>query len=253
MRVGRLVPDWLVECTRECTRGPEATPTTGRRTLWRNYPRTTALAVLGIILFTGIDAALTRDYWRHRREVARLRDGMTDAERRHADLILATEQHRLRVTLELVRRQARGDHDLHLAVSIDSGRMYLEQDGIVLREMPVRVGAERLAGDPPDTVRLVAPRGARTVVRLLSARDRWDVPRWVFADRQLPVPDERKLRGAFGSQAILLSGGAVIYSRPETGPLADSAYVLPGAVLVGASDLRAIGPNLIPGMSVYFY
>ena len=48
---------------------------------------------------------------------------------------------------------------LHLSVSVDSGTMFLEREGAVLREMPVRVGREQLAGTAPDTVRVAAPRG----------------------------------------------------------------------------------------------
>jgi hypothetical protein len=59
--------------------------------------------------------------------------------------------------------------------------------------------------------------------------------------------------GALGPVAILLQGGAVIYSLPTVGPLRDTAYVLPGAVRANAEDLRAIIPNLTPGTPVYFY
>ena len=59
--------------------------------------------------------------------------------------------------------------------------------------------------------------------------------------------------GALGPGAILLSGGAVIYAHPTGGPLSDSSYVLPGAIRARVQDLRAIAPNLTPGMSVYLY
>jgi hypothetical protein len=81
----------------------------------------------------------------------------------------------------------------------------------------------------------------------------WEVPGWVFADRGLPLPDDRKIAGALGAGAIELSGGAVIYGHPTTGPLADSSYVMPGSIRARTQDLRAIAPNLTPGMSVYLY
>ena len=59
--------------------------------------------------------------------------------------------------------------------------------------------------------------------------------------------------GALGRAAVRLDGGSVIYSLPSVGPLNDSAYVLPGAIRVRASDLKAIAPNLRPGVAVYFY
>jgi hypothetical protein len=119
--------------------------------------------------------------------------------------------------------------------------------------MDVRVGLEKLAGTPPDTVRLVAPRGARTVERVLAGKDEWEVPRWIFEDRGLPVPGDRTIRGALGRAGIVLNGGALIYSLPSEGPLADTAYVMPGAILVAPRDMAAIAPNIVPGLSVYFY
>jgi hypothetical protein len=209
------------------------------------------VALIGMLGIANVVLGAT--HARYRREVQRLRSSMSEAERNRVDLVVASEQHRLRVAVELVRRQARGDQELHLAIEVDSGRMVLERDGVALREMAIDVGPARLVGAPPDTIRLVPPRGARTVTRLVSAGESWEVPVWVYDDRELPRPEERETRGALGSLAIVLSGGTILYALPESGPLADSAYVLPGAIRVSAADLRAIAPNIAPGMSVYFY
>ena len=238
---------------------PESPPATSPprsghwRVLWRAYPRTVGVLVAALGLLGIANVVLAATHARYRREIDRLREAMTEAERRRVDLVVASEQHQMRVALELVRRQARGDRELHLAVEVDSGRMILERDGVVLRIMSVQVGPARVVGVPPDTVRLVAPRGARTVTQVLAANETWEVPAWVFTARGLPVPEERGVRGALGRLGIVLSGGAVIHALPEAGPLADSAWVMPGAVRVAAEDLRAIAPNVTPGMSVYFY
>ena len=65
--------------------------------------------------------------------------------------------------------------------------------------------------------------------------------------------DERGGNGWLGPHAIVLSGGAVIYSLPIDGPLADSTYVMPGAVRVAPADLAAIRDNLTAGVRVYFF
>ncbi len=200
-----------------------------------------------------IDGWLVYQRVRYAREITRLRASMTDQERRKADMVIAAEQNRTRVALELMRRQANIDKDLHLSVAVDSGVMYLERDGALLREMPVDVGSEKRVGTAPDTLKIAAPRGARTVERVLGAKDRWEIPKWVYLDRGLPVPDDRMVAGALGPGAIVLSGGAVIYTHPTDGPLRDSSYVLPGAIRARVQDLRAIAPNLTPGMSVYLY
>jgi hypothetical protein len=51
----------------------------------------------------------------------------------------------------------------------------------------------------------------------------------------------------------VLSEGTVIYAVPESGPLADSTYVLPGSVVMDPADLKALSASIRPGMSVYFY
>ena len=102
-------------------------------------------------------------------------------------------------------------------------------------------------------MRLDAPRGARTIERILDESGSWEVPSWVYADRGLQPAAERTIKGALGPAAVVLSGGTVIYSMPSVGPLNDSSYVLPGSVRARAADLKAILPNLQNGMTVYFY
>ena len=210
-------------------------------------------ALVIIILAVAANAILGARYLRYREETSRLRAGMTKAQRERADAVVTAERHRLRVEWELIRRQARGDKQLHLSVNVDSSRMILERDGVVLREMPVRLGAERFRGATGDTSIAVQALGQRTVQRVLSEGDVWEVPRTVFDARGLPVPESRRIRGALGDDAILLTEGTVVYAIPESGPLADTAYVLPGSIQVNAADLKALAASIRPGMSVYFY
>ena len=224
----------------------------GWREFRRSYPGIVATATVAILIFLAADAWLIARYVRYRRETAELRASMSDVERKRTDELLAQDENRFKVMVELFKRQANLDQTLHLAVSLDSGVMYLEREGALLREMPVTVGPEKRVGTPPDTVHVAAPRGKRTVERILGDNDAWAIPRWVFADRGL-APGDTVLAGALGPSAIVLDGGTVIYSLPTVGPLNDSTYVLPGSVRVRASDLRAIAPNLHPGVAVYFY
>ena len=206
-----------------------------------------------LILALAANGVLGMRYLRYQDETSRLRAGMTKAQRERADAVVAAERHRLRVELELVRRQARGDKQLHLAVNVDSNRMVLERDGIVLREMPVKLGPERFRSAQGDSAISVQALGQRTIERVMRKGDSWDVPRSVFSDRGLPVPDDRRVRGALGEAALVLSEGIVVYAIPESGPLADTAYVMPGSVLVAEADLKALSANIRPGMSIYFY
>ena len=227
-----------------------------RRVGWRefrhSYPGLVVTMAIAVAIFLAADAWLFVRYRRYVRETGELRASMTDVERTRTDALLAHEENRLKVMVELFRRQAKVDPALHLSVSLDSGVMYLERDGALLREMPITIGPEKRVGSPPDTLHIAAPRGKRTVERLLDERDAWRVPRWVFLDRGI-APVESAIGGALGPAALALDGGTVIYSMPSVGPLNDSAYVMPGAIRVRAADLKAIAPNLGPGVAVYFY
>src|SRR5688572_18692027 len=109
--------------------GSEPDPTDRRRGRWQEfraaYPG--VLAVLWIVLLV----LLATDIWlvarraAYRAETTRLRAGMSDFERQKTDLALATGEKKMQVMMALLRRQADLDEKLHLAVSVDSGRMYL--------------------------------------------------------------------------------------------------------------------------------
>ena len=228
-----------------------------RRPRWSEfreaYPRIVTAMALGLVALVALDAWLLYKRIGYRRETARLRRSMTEVERKRTDVVLAAAEGRTELQMELVRRRAMGDPSLNLAVSLDEGRMYLQREGARLREMKVRVGPEATVGGPPDTLRLVPPRGQRTVLRAVGSSYRWEVPAWVYKERGLPAPAARSVEGALGPAAILLDGGTVIYSRPREGPLADDNYVLPGAVRAEADDLDALMENVAQGMPVFFY
>lgn len=244
--------EWDAGRRKDATRARTDRRRVGWREFRHSYPGLVATMTIAVLAFLALDALLVARYMRYRREAVELRAGMSDVERRRTDEILAQNENRLKVMVEMFKRQAKVDPALHLSVSLDSSVMYLEREGALLREMPITVGPERRVGTSPDTVHIAAPRGKRTVARLLSDDDSWQVPGWVYADRGLP-PGEGSLRGALGPSAIVLDGGTVIYSLPSVGPLNDSTYVLPGAIRARAADLKAIAANLRPGVAVYFY
>ncbi len=219
----------------------------------RRHPAFIAAIAVVIAGLLGIDGFVLYKRRAYETEIARLRADMSDVERRRSDAITNTNEKRLEMMMELLRRQAKIDKEIHLAVAVDSGKMYLERDGALLREMSVELPAEKRVGSGRDTLHLAAPRGTRTVERILGPTDAWDVPGWVYADRGLARPASTSEVGALGPVAIVLDGGAVIYSLPSVGPLNDSAYVLPGSIRVRSEDLRAVTPNLQRGTVVYFY
>src|SRR3954471_11807061 len=169
-------------------------PRTDRRRLgWRefrhNYRGFIVTLALAVAMFVALDAWLLTRYQRYQRETSQLRASMSDVERKRTDEILAQNENRLKVMVELFKRQAQVDPSLHLSVSLDSSVMYLEREGALLREMPITVGPERRVGTAPDTVHIAAPRGKRTVERLLGESDQWEVPSWVYSDRGVAPGD----------------------------------------------------------------
>jgi hypothetical protein len=225
----------------------------GFREFRRRHPGFLAAIIIVALGVIAIDGYLMYKRARYRAEIQRLRAGMSEFEKRRADAVLASEEKQLQVMVQLLRRQARVDKEIHLAVSVDSAFMGLEREGAILRDMRVEIGPEKTVGASPDTVRITVPRGTRSVLRLVGPTDGWEVPPWVYEDRGLPVPNKRTVRGALGPAAIVLEGGTVIYSMPTRGPLNDTTYVMPGAVRAKAEDLRAVIPNLARGAKVYFF
>jgi hypothetical protein len=179
------------------------------------------IAVLFLFLVAG-DMWLFYRRSAYAREITQVRANMTDAERKKSDIVVQTEQDKVRLALELAKRQAHFDPRLHLSIAVDSGVMYLERDGALLRVMRVALAPEKVPGVKTakgDTLAATLPRGQRTVQQVVAG----DEP------------------------ALVLNGDARIYAG------ADSNAVAAGSVRVDAADLRAILPNVSAGMSVYFY
>ena len=225
---------------------PTDTPMTriSRSTVLLSLLLTATLAFDGVLL------------WRRQRyvdEAARLRTGMSTLEAKRADAILSAETDQSGLMLQLMRQQAAGDDAIHLAINTDSSSVTLESGLAQLRVFHADIGPERRVGLAPDTLQVTVPRGTRTIERILSAKDTFELPAWLWTDRGLPVPAQRSGTGWTGPGAIVTTGGTLIYSVPTSGPLADSSYIMPGAIRVPVADLDAIRGSLTRGMKVYFF
>ena len=218
----------------------------------RRIPRTILLALI-VFTLAGINAFLLYKRSRYSEETARLREGMTSLERARADAIIDEETDRTELMVQLARRQALGDDALHLAVSADSSFVALDRGGVRLRTMPAQFGPQRRVGIPPDTLWVAVPQGMRRIERQIDKTDRFELPAWVWTGRGLTPPEDRSAPGLVGADAIVTSGGTLLYSMPETGPLADSSYVMPGTIRLSETDLKAIKESISLGMRVYFF
>jgi hypothetical protein len=197
-----------------------------RRIGWRDfrraYPGFVFTLIIALLAMLSLDGYLVHKRRAYTAEVDRLRGAMTDAERAKTDAIVAAEQNKARIALELAKRQAKLESGLHLAVSLDSGRVYLEREGAVLREMAALFGPEKGVTPGTDSVPVVIPRGEIKVARV----------------------DENR---------VMLEGGNAIEASSTDVASADKSPIPPGNVRIGKTDMDAIKPNLTPGMRVYFY
>src|SRR6202521_3434785 len=194
----------------------------GWRDFRRAYPGFVFVLGLGLTAMVAVDGWLIFKRVQYNHEVAQLRAHMTDAERERTDAIVLAEQNKLRIAIELAKRQAKFDKRLHLNVSIDSSRMYLTREGALLREMPVQFGPERGTSDSSSARPAVVPRGERTIADLSDTK-------------------------------ITLDGGAIILTSTAPHVTADTTAIPPGSLRISLEDLKAIMPNLSAGMHVYFY
>lgn len=195
-----------------------------RRGGWRDfrqaYPGFVFTLLIALIAMLAIDGMLVMKRRAYAEEVTRLQSNMTEQERAKTDAIVAAEHNKTRIALELARRQAKIEKTLHLSVAVDSGKMYLEREGAVLREVAAAFGPEAKVG--PDSIPVVVPRGQMSVAAI----------------------DEDK---------FTLDGGTVITATNAASPAQDPNPIPPGSVRIPLTDMKAIMPNLKVGMPVYFY
>jgi hypothetical protein len=188
----------------------------------RAYPGFVFTLLLGLAIIVALDIYLVVKRKAYESEVARLRANMSETERAKTDAIVAQEQNKARIALELAKRQAKIEKTLHLSVAVDSGKIYLERDGAVLREMAAMFGQDGRISNGSDSIPIVVPRGQRTVAKI-------------------------------SEDGIVLESGTVI-APSDANPLAsDTNPIPPGGLRISRADLKAILPNLSPGMRVYFY
>ena len=192
----------------------------GWRDFRRAYPGFVFTLLIALFAMLAIDGFLIYKHRAYESEVARLRSSMSEQERARTDAIVAAEQNKVRIAIELARRQAKLEKRLHLSVALDSGKIYLERDGAVLREMAAAFGPETKVG--PDSIPVVIPRGETSVARATA-------------------------------DGITLEGGTVIEPSDAPSLAQDTSPMKAGSVRIRRTDLKAILPNLSAGMRVYFY
>ena len=101
-----LQDDWEPGRRKDASR-----PRSDRRRLgWRDFRRSSrgfiTTLTLAVAIFVALDVFLVMRYQRYQRETQALRAAMSDVERKRTDELLAQNENRLKVMVELFRRQA---------------------------------------------------------------------------------------------------------------------------------------------------
>src|SRR5258707_13153727 len=82
-----------------------------RRGTWRDfrraYPGFVFVLGLGLVTMVAVDAWLIAKRVKYNHDVSELRDHMTAAEREKSDAIVQSEENKLRIAIELAKRQGK--------------------------------------------------------------------------------------------------------------------------------------------------
>src|SRR6476660_3884235 len=98
----------------ETRRGPDRVAEGDRRRgSWKDfrraYPGFVFVLGLGLMAMIAVDGWLIAKRVKYNHDVTQLRSHMTEAERQRSDLIVESEQSKLRMAIELAKRQAKFD------------------------------------------------------------------------------------------------------------------------------------------------
>jgi hypothetical protein len=210
-----------------------------------------------IVLLLSASAAVAARVPGYRRDARVLDRQMTERERATRDQVLESRSRRATLAVALLRRELRlkalQQKGLYLAVNTKESTLALRHGSATLRQIHLDIGRDSIVRAPDGrTWRFVRAIGERHVAEKETDSDE-PIPEWVYISRGQAVPPEaeRRVEGGNGQYILRLDDGTEIYSRPETGPLAQG--VKPGAFVASESDLRAIFDAVKADTPVYIY
>jgi len=218
------------------------------------YPRIAACFALAFAVLILADLSLILKNFEFSREHEFLLSALSRADTARAAAEGTTKGNLSATTIRLARREALLAKELHLAIDRERSVMYLRRDGLILREMPVRLvraggtGAQAAAGSQAQAARLAVPPGRQVVISVVDDSMPGKVP-----ESGAPVTGDGLPAGAPGTLTVILDSGAVITTQDAADPARDGSGLPPGSIGVETADLEAIKANLQPGMKVYFY
>lgn len=142
--------------------------------------------------------------------------------------------------------------DFHLSVDTKARKIRFYYGDTVLREGDVTIGPEKKIESNGKTWTFVPVKGAFPLEAKVVDHP-WQVPEWVYAMNNQPVPPQRPtIEGGLGRYVLFLPNGYAIHTQPAEGSPLQGAK--PGSYLVSPDFLSAIWPRLKAGKTqVYIY
>lgn len=227
----------------------------------RSFPRPPLWLNL-LILFLGVAGVLFARY--HRERVStRFGDVINTQARTPADVReIKNELAEMDLTRDQLQRELDGrmkmisglkSEDFYLSIDTKERKFRFYYGNTILREGDVAIGESKtITVGNGKTWTFVPVRGAFPVQAKVVGYD-WQVPEWVYAMNNQPVPASRPVvSNGLGRYVLFLPNGYVIHTPPaEESPLKGAK---PGSYMVSTEDLVAIWPRIHKGKTqVYIY
>jgi hypothetical protein len=226
----------------------------------RSFPRPPLWLNLLILL---IGVAILVYSQRHRKEVsAEFADVLTAEARTPGDVKKVKEElAEMDLTREALRREL--DSRMKFVSSLKSENFYLSVDtasrklrfyygDTVLRQADLTIGESKTVKSGEKTWTFIPLKGAFSIEAKL-VKHAWQVPEWVYAMNNQPVPPQRpSIPNGLGEYVLFLPDGYAIHTPPAEGsPLQGPK---PGSYMVSEDFMRAVWPRIHSGKTqVYIY
>ncbi|HUP49438.1 MAG TPA: hypothetical protein VNA04_11675 [Thermoanaerobaculia bacterium] len=205
-----------------------------------------------LVLFLGVAGVFVARLHRERLE-ERFADVLVQQQRTPAEIAAMKEElAAMDLTRQELERELEGrmqfveslkSENFYLAVDTQAGKLRFYYGDTVLREGDITVGEQKsIEGAGGKSWTFIPVRGAFPVDAKMAGH-RWEVPEWVYAMNNQPVPASRPtIEGGLGRYVILLPNGYVIHSPPS--PKSPLQGAKPGSFMAAEDDLRAIWPRI---------
>ena len=141
--------------------------------------------------------------------------------------------------------------NFYLSVDTTARKLRFYYGDTVLREAEVVVGESRTVTTPEKSWTFIPLKGSFAVEAKIVGHS-YEIPEWVYAMRNEPVPAERPVvPNGLGEYVIFLGDGYALHTTPAAESPLQGAK--PGSYMIPEETMRAIWPRIHKGTQVYIF